>query len=74
MYWRLAEQLRRRGWTRFRLVRESGLPPTTIYRLARPNLEVQRVDGRTLDTLCTVLGCQPGDLLEHVPTKRRKAG
>jgi DNA-binding Xre family transcriptional regulator len=70
VYWRLKEQLERKGWTRFRLVRESGLPPTTVYRLARPNLTVARVDGRTLDILCNTLGCDPGDLLEHKRGRR----
>ena len=24
---------------------------------------------KTIDTICRLLDCQPGDLLEHVPTK-----
>jgi DNA-binding Xre family transcriptional regulator len=74
VYWRVAEQLKARKWSRYRLVQESGLPATTIYRLAKSGREVQRVDGHTLDVLCATLGCQPGDLLEFVPEKKRKTG
>jgi putative transcriptional regulator len=74
VYWRVAEQLKARKWSRYRLVQESGLPATTIYRLAKAGREVQRVDGHTLDVLCATLGCQPGDLLEYVPEKKRRAG
>jgi putative transcriptional regulator len=74
VYWRVAEQLKARKWSRYRLAQESGLPATTVYRLAKPGREVQRVDGHTLDVLCATLGCQPGDLLEYVPEKKRRAG
>ena len=72
VYWRLAERLHERGWTRYRLVKESGLPPTTIYRLARTGQQVQRIDGRTLDALCTALRCKVGDIVEYVPEKKRR--
>ena len=72
VYWRVAEALARRGWTRYRLVKESGLAPPVVYRVARRGEPVQRIDGRTLDTLCAVLGAQPGDLLVYLPAKRRR--
>ncbi len=74
VYWRVAEALAKRGWSRYRLVRESGLPTTTVYRLARPGQRVQRIDGQTLDVLCTTLGCTVGDIVEHVPAKRGRRG
>ena len=27
----------------------------------------------TLDSICTVLNCQPGDILEHIPDKNMSA-
>ena len=74
VYWRLAEWLaeRKEPWTRYRLVQESGLSPTVIYRLARRGEPVRRIDGRTLDTLCAMLDAQPGDLLRYVPTPRTR--
>jgi DNA-binding Xre family transcriptional regulator len=70
--WRVAELLKERDWTRYRLMRESGLPSPVVYRLAQPGLLVGRADGKTLDALCRAFSVQPGDLLEYVPDKRRK--
>ena len=75
VYWRVAEYLERmqEPWTRYRLVQASGLPTTTVYRVARKGAPARRIDGQTLDTLCSVLGATPGQLLEHVPGKRRRS-
>jgi len=72
VYWRVAEALARRGWTRYRLMKESQLAPTVVYRVARRDEPVRRIDGRTLEALCAVLGATPGDLLAYVPGKRRR--
>jgi DNA-binding Xre family transcriptional regulator len=32
---------------------------------------VTRVEGNTIDRLCTALGVAPGDLLEQVPDKKK---
>jgi DNA-binding Xre family transcriptional regulator len=77
VYWRIAEYLERMPkprWTRYRLVQESGLAPMVVYRVSRKGAPAVRIDGRTLDALCTALGATPGDLLEHVPkrTKQRR--
>ena len=74
VYWCVKDLLDRLGWTRYRLVRESGLAPTVVYRVARKNAEVKRIDGTTLDTLCDVLKAEPGDLLVRVPGAKRKRG
>lgn len=64
---RLADVLARRGWTPYRLARETGLTVPTAYRLADPNLRFGRFTADTLDRMCAALGVQPGDLLEWVP-------
>ncbi len=69
---RVRQQLKKRGWTAYRLAKESGLSMTLAYRLARPGGRFGRLDRKTLDRLCTVFQCQPGDLLEWVPDRRRK--
>ena len=66
----LAEILERKGWTPYRLARETGLTVPTAYRLADPDLIFGRFTADTLDRLCSALGVQPGDLLEWVPEKR----
>jgi len=68
---RLAETLKRKGWTPYRLSQETGLTAPTAYRLADPTLRFGRFTTDTLDRLCRALDVQPGDLLEWVPGKKQ---
>jgi putative transcriptional regulator len=72
---RLADLLAERGWTPYRLARETGLTIPTAYRLADVSLRFGRFTADTLDRLCAALEVQPGELLEWVPETpaRRKA-
>jgi DNA-binding Xre family transcriptional regulator len=72
---RLATVLTERGWTPYRLARETGLTVPTAYRLADASLSFGRFTADTLDRLCEALQVQPGELLEWVPetAARRKA-
>jgi DNA-binding Xre family transcriptional regulator len=72
---RLADLLAERGWTPYRLARETGLTIPTAYRLADVSLRFGRFTADTLDRLCEALRVQPGELLEWVPDTpaRRKA-
>jgi DNA-binding Xre family transcriptional regulator len=78
VYWRVAELLAARGWTRYRLVQESKLPTTTVYTIAKKDAEVHRIDGHTLDVLCETFSralghsVGPGDLLIHKPGQRSR--
>ena len=69
---RLAEILKRKGWTPYRLSQVTGLTVPTAYRLADPELQFGRFTTDTLDRLCVALEVQPGDLLEWVPDRARK--
>lgn len=64
---RLAAILAARGWSPYRLARETGLTVPTAYRLADPRLVFGRFTADTLDRLCAALDVQPGELLEWVP-------
>lgn len=66
----LAAVLDRKGWTPYRLARETGLTVPTAYRLADPKLVFGRFTADTLDRLCSALDIQPGELLEWVPDRR----
>jgi DNA-binding Xre family transcriptional regulator len=70
---RLAEVLRRKGWTPYRLSQETGLTVPTAYRLADPDMQFGRFTADTLDRLCSALQVQPGALLEWVPGEKRRA-
>lgn len=67
---RLAEVLKRKGWTPYRLSQETGLTVPTAYRLADPALAFGRFTTDTLDRLCRALEVQPGDLLEWIPDEQ----
>jgi len=68
----LAAILERKGWTPYRLARETGLTVPTAYRLADPDVQFGRFTADTLERLCVALDVQPGELLEWVPTKQRR--
>ncbi len=70
--WRVAELLKEREWTVYRLAQVSGLAPTVVYRIAKPKREVRRVDGTTLDVLCATFNVGPGELLEYVPGRGKR--
>ena len=53
--------------------REMGLNPNTLSRLLGRE-PIKRIDGDTLDALCTYFGCGVGDLLEHVGGQAPAAG
>lgn len=68
----LAEILKEKQWTPYRLSQRTGLTVPTAYRLADPSLRFGRFTADTLDRLCAALEVQPGDLLEWKPEKRRR--
>lgn len=70
----LAAILAQRGWTPYRLARETGLTVPTAYRLADPTLHFGRFTADTLDRLCAALEVQPGELLDWVPSVSRGIG
>lgn len=62
----------------FMLLKERGI---TSYKIRKDNLISQaaltkmksgsgNIDTRTLERLCELLGCQPGDLMEYVPDEQ----
>lgn len=68
---RVAELLKERDWTAYRLSAEAGISITLAYRLARPAGSFQRIDRGTLEKLCEAFGCEPGELLVRVKGKRK---
>lgn len=68
---RLEKLLKDRDWTDYRLSQESGLHPNVIGKYRRNG--VKRPDLGALNTMCAVLQCGIGDLMEYVPDKKAKA-
>lgn len=68
---RLAELLEEKGWSAYRLAKESGIPQPTVYRLLSDRDDTDaRISLRMLDKLCETLGCSVAELLEYQPAKR----
>ena len=72
---RVAELLKTKGWTAYRLAKEARISLTLAYRVAKPKARMSRFDHDTLEKLCVVFHCQPGDLLHwdgrHAPRRGR---
>lgn len=54
-------ELKKAGYTTYRIRKESILGQETLTKIKNN----QVVYGNTLDKLCELLHCQPGDLLEY---------
>ncbi len=62
----IGEQLKKAGYSSYRLRKEKLLAESTLQKFRKGNTSIT-VDN--LDTVCGLLECQPGDLLEWVPGK-----
>lgn len=57
------EALKKAGYSSTRLRNEKLLGESYMQQLRRGEL----VSWKTIETVCRLLGCQPGDLLEYIP-------
>jgi DNA-binding Xre family transcriptional regulator len=64
---RVAEMMRDRGITAYRLSRGSGLAYPTAHRISQPSGRFGRLEVDTLNRLCEFFRVQPGELIEWVP-------
>lgn len=56
------EALKVKGWSSYKLRQEKIMGEGTLQQIREGSV----VSPAVLDKLCTLLDCQPGDLLEHV--------
>lgn len=66
VYKGILEQLSAAGWSTYRLQKEKIISNGTIIqiRTGKP------ISTTTIDTICSLLDCQPGDLMEYVPEQQ----
>ena len=57
------DRLKGVGYSSYRLRREKLIGERTMQQIR----EGKAISGETLNLLCRLLDCQPGDLLEYVP-------
>jgi DNA-binding Xre family transcriptional regulator len=63
----LKEVLKRKGWTRYRLQKESGITFPTLYSMFYG--KSKGYSAKVLNRLCATLRCEPGDLLKWEPDR-----
>ena len=56
------EQLKGKGYTSTKLRKEKLLGESYMSQIRRGDM----ISWAALDTVCTLLDCQPGDIIEHV--------
>ena len=57
------EALKQKGYTTYSLRKDNKLSQSTIQKLR----EGKGVAWENIENLCTLLECQPGDIIEYVP-------
>lgn len=66
---KVREVMANRGLKKFDL-RKMGFSPNVIDKvLSGPLDKSKRVDTETINRLCEVLDCQPGDIMEYLPAE-----
>jgi putative transcriptional regulator len=65
---RIDELLEERGRTFYWLAKETGISHTTLWRLKKGR--AVGINFPTLEQICRILSCQPGDVLKLADEKR----
>ena len=62
-YGKLFELIKKKGKTQYYL-RQNGISPSILNKLKNKK---GGLDARTIEKLCRLLDCQPGDIMEYIP-------
>ena len=62
-------ELKKKGYSSTRIREEKLIGQSSLQQLRRGEL----VSWKTLDTICSLLECQPGDLIEYVEAAQPEA-
>lgn len=60
------ELLLKNGWSSYRIRKEKILPEGTMTRI-RNGCSINLT---TVDTICRLCNCQPGDIMKYIPDKK----
>ncbi|MBR3795988.1 MAG: helix-turn-helix transcriptional regulator [Clostridia bacterium] len=67
IYKDIMERLKENGYSSYRLRKENLLPQSTLTKINQ-NLPVNL---SSIDAICKMANCQPGDILEYVPDQEK---
>lgn len=62
IYKQVLEQLKQKGYSSYYLSKNKIMGNSKIQ-----NIRENRVDAKTINQICQLLNCQPGDILEYIP-------
>lgn len=65
-YYKLLDILNRKGMTKEQLKNASGISSATMTKISKG----ESVTLNTINAICNVLQCQPGDILEWQPDRK----
>lgn len=65
-YDKLFDLIKAKGKTEY-FLRKNGISPSILDKLKHGT---GGLDARTIDKLCKLLGCQPGDIMEYVENEK----
>jgi DNA-binding Xre family transcriptional regulator len=65
-YYKLIDMLNRKGMKKIDLQNAIGCSPVTMASISKN----RPVNLTTIDSICRVLNCQPGDILEYIPDNK----
>lgn len=63
-YKNVLEQLKQKGYSSYYLSKNKIMGNSKIQ-----NIRENRVDAKTINQICSILDCQPGEILEYIPDK-----
>lgn len=63
------EELKDNGYSTYKIQHEKLLSQSVMQKLREKNTQI---DMTTIDNLCKLLDCQPGDIIKYVPDKPKK--
>ncbi len=66
LVWKLDEIVKKRGVTNRWLALQMGRHENNIYKLKNRE-DVPRINHETIEKLCDILGCTPGELMDYTP-------
>ena len=67
-YKKTFELLKEKNVSMYKMIKDKVIMPSSLQRMRVGTSPTNRgIDGKTIDSLCKYLDCQPGDLMEYVP-------
>ena len=65
----IMDELKKKGYSSTRIRNEKLIGQSYLQQIRHGEL----VSWKTIDTLCKLLDCQPGDIVEYIPDETRDA-